>query len=135
MSNSSFCIFGCIFCHPKNILATLIKYSIHMDEIILSMWKIFGLHGKNILKRLYVAHKSYAHMLATHRSQAHWSCSQDSCVRIIQDWSIWELVDSRDHTFQIMELAITILHSWSTSIPCSVLFNNLWTNDVHYVKM
>jgi hypothetical protein len=84
VSNPPFCIFGCTFCHPKNILATLTKYFIHMDEIILSMWKIFGLHGKNILKRLYVAHKSYAHMLVIHRSQAHCSCSHVHTIVVLE---------------------------------------------------
>jgi hypothetical protein len=84
VSNSPFCIFGCICFHPKNILATLIEYFIHVDKIILSMWKIFSLHGKNILKRLYVVHKSYAHMFITHSSQAHCSCSHVHTIVVLK---------------------------------------------------
>jgi hypothetical protein len=73
-----------ILYHPKNILTTLLKYSIHVDEIILSMWKIFGLHGKNILKRFYLAHKSYVHVLATHHSQAHRSCSHVHMIVVLE---------------------------------------------------
>jgi hypothetical protein len=71
-------------CHPKNILATSIEYSIHMDGIILFMWKIFDFHGKNILKRLNVVHKSYAHVLATHRSQARHSCSHVHTIVVLE---------------------------------------------------
>jgi len=40
-----------------------VKYFIHMDGILLSMWRIFGLRGKNIPKRFYVVHKKFVYVL------------------------------------------------------------------------
>jgi hypothetical protein len=37
-----------------------------MNGIFLSMWRIFGLHGKNILQRFCVAHKSLPHHSRSH---------------------------------------------------------------------
>jgi hypothetical protein len=39
-----------ILYRPKNILATLIRYYIHVDGIFLFTWEIFSLHGNNFLK-------------------------------------------------------------------------------------
>jgi hypothetical protein len=69
-----------ILYHPKNILGTPIGYYIHVDGIFFFTWKIFGLHGKNILKRLCVVHKSSIHVLVIHHSQAHHSCSHSHTI-------------------------------------------------------
>ncbi len=57
-----------------------VEYFIHMDEILLSMWIIFGLRGENIPKRFYVVHKKFVCVLTIHSSHAHYSCSHDSYV-------------------------------------------------------
>jgi hypothetical protein len=50
---------------------SLKEYSFHVNKIFLSMWKIFGLHDKNILNFFFVVHKSFAHVLVPHCSRSH----------------------------------------------------------------
>jgi hypothetical protein len=38
-----------ILYHSKNIFASSIEYFIHVNDIYLYKWKIFGLFGKNII--------------------------------------------------------------------------------------
>ncbi len=69
-----------------------------MDGIFLSMWRIFGLCGKNILQRLCVVHKN-----STHHSQAHRS---HSCAHMVD---MLHTLQSKSKTFQFSREAFTII--------------------------
>ncbi len=56
----------------------LIYYFVLVDGIFLSTWRIFGLHGKNILERFFVAHKKFNSSFTS--SSLMFTCSHSNCI-------------------------------------------------------
>jgi hypothetical protein len=55
-----------------------IYYFVLVDGIFLSTWRIFGLHGKNILERFFVAHKKFNSSFTS--SSLMFTCSHSNCI-------------------------------------------------------
>jgi hypothetical protein len=77
---------------------SLKEYFVHVDGICLSMWKIFGLCGKNIIQRLCVTHKKL-----THHSQVH---RLHSCAHMV---ALLHTLQGGFKTFELSSEALTII--------------------------